>query len=164
MRRTIAVCLFSLITNVALAADGDWPIASGTPDAVRFSPLTEINPGNVGRLDTAFTFNTGLTHGQESATLVVGGTLYFVTSFPNFLYALDLTKAGAPVKWKFHPHTDPASQGVACCDSVNRGPAYADGKVVFNTLDGQTIAVDASTGKELWRAQLAHTRIGETIT
>jgi PQQ-dependent dehydrogenase (methanol/ethanol family) len=164
MWRVIVALILAFITNVAVAGEGDWPIASGTPDAVRFSPLSEINAGNAARLDTAFTFNTGLTHGQESATLVVGGTMYFVTPFPNFLYALDLTKPGAPVKWKFNPRADPASQGVACCDSVNRGPAYADGKVVLNTLDGQTIAVDANTGNELWRAHLAHTRIGETIT
>jgi PQQ-dependent dehydrogenase (methanol/ethanol family) len=131
---------------------------------LRFSPLNEINTGNAGRLVPAFTFNTGMTHGQESATLVVGGTLYFVTPFPNIVYALDLTKPGAPVKWKFNPRPDPAAQGVACCDTVNRGPAFADGKIVFNTLDGQTIALDAASGKELWRTHLANIRKGETIT
>jgi PQQ-dependent dehydrogenase (methanol/ethanol family) len=112
----------------------------------------------------AFTFNTGMTHGQESATLVVNNTLYFVTPYPNIVYALDLTKPGATVKWQFNPHPDPASQGVACCDTVNRGPAYADGKIVFNTLDGQTIALEAASGKELWRTKVANIRIGETIT
>jgi PQQ-dependent dehydrogenase (methanol/ethanol family) len=164
MRRLVWVFCFSILANVGAAADGEWPLASGTPQALRFSPLAEINRGNAARLAPAFTFNTGLTHGQESATLMVGSTLYFVTPFPNILYALDLTKPGAPVKWKFNPHPDPASQGVACCDSVNRGPAFADGKVVFNTLDGQTVAVDSATGKELWRAHLANIRIGETLT
>jgi PQQ-dependent dehydrogenase (methanol/ethanol family) len=164
MRRSAAAFIICLITNVGWAAEGEWPVASGTPQALRYSPLTEINSSNAGRLVPAFTFNTGMTHGQESATLVVGGTMYFVTPFPNIVYALDLTRPGAPVKWKFNPHPDPASQGVACCDTVNRGPAFADGKIVFNTLDGQTIALDAATGKELWRTHLANIRKGETIT
>ncbi|MBV9992356.1 MAG: PQQ-dependent dehydrogenase, methanol/ethanol family [Alphaproteobacteria bacterium] len=165
MRRVATIFLVSLLlTNAGSAADGEWPVASGSPQALRFSDLTEINTKNVARLKPSFTFNTGLHHGEESATLVVGSTMYFVTPFPNYLYALDLTKPGAPVKWKFDPHADPASQGEACCDTVNRGPAYADGKVVMNTLDGQTIAVDAATGKELWRAHLANIRIGETLT
>jgi PQQ-dependent dehydrogenase (methanol/ethanol family) len=164
MRLAVVSIVLCLLANVRAAADGEWPQASGTPDATRFSPLNEINSSNASHLAPAFTFNTGLTHGQESATLVVGGTMYFVTPFPNILYALDLTLPGAPVKWKFYPHPDPASQGVACCDSVNRGPAFADGKVVFNTLDGQTVAVEANTGKELWRAHLANIRVGETLT
>jgi PQQ-dependent dehydrogenase (methanol/ethanol family) len=139
-------------------------LPAGTVQGQRFSPLTEITPANAGKLATAFTFNTRMTHGQESATLVVGNTLYFVTPYPNIVYALDLTRPGAPVKWQFNPHPNPASQGVACCDTVNRGPAFADGKIVFNTLDGQTIALDAATGKELWRTPLGNIRIGETIT
>lgn len=167
MQRIAAVFFFCLLANVGSVADtrdGDWPLPSGTPQSLRFSPLTEINISNAARLAPAFTFDTGLKHGQESATLVVGQTMYFVTSFPNIVYALDLTKPGAPVKWKFNPRPDPASQGVACCDSVNRGPAFAEGKIVFNTLDGQTIALDAVTGKELWRVHLANIRIGETMT
>ncbi len=164
MLRALAIGLFCILANVCMAADGEWPLASGSPQAVRFSTLNEINSGNAGKLTEAFTFDTGLRHGEESATLMVGNTLYFVTPYPNILYALDLTKPGAVVKWKFEPHPDPASQGVACCDTVNRGPAFADGKVVFNTLDGQTIAVDAATGKEIWRTHLGNIRIGETIT
>jgi lanthanide-dependent methanol dehydrogenase len=164
MHRLATILFFSLLANVGVAADGEWPLPSGTVQALRFSPLNEINSSNAARLVPAFSFNTGLTHGEESATLVVGNTLYFVTPFPNIVYALDLTKPGAAVKWKFDPHPDPASQGEACCDTVNRGPAFADGKIVFNTLDGQTIALDAATGKELWRAHLGNIRIGETIT
>src|SRR3954464_8784501 len=158
----LAACL--LLVWPAQAQEPQWPVPSGTVQGLRFSPADEINTSNPSRLVPAFTCDTGLKHGQESATLVVGSTMYFVTPFPNTVYALDLTKPGAPVKWKFDPHPDPASQGEACCDSVNRGPAYGDGKIVFNTLDGQTIALDANTGKELWRAHLGNIRIGETIT
>jgi glucose dehydrogenase len=61
--------------------EGEWPLPSGTVQGLRFSPLDEINVTNAGRLGLAFSFDTGLKHGQESATLVVGGTMYFVTSF-----------------------------------------------------------------------------------
>jgi PQQ-dependent dehydrogenase (methanol/ethanol family) len=102
--------------------------------------------------------------GQEAAPIVAGNTMFVVTPYPNLLYALDLAKPGAPVKWKFEPKPDAASQGVACCDHVNRGAAYADGRVFFNTLDGQTFAVDAATGREVWRAKLASINKGESIT
>jgi PQQ-dependent dehydrogenase (methanol/ethanol family) len=68
------------------------------------------------------------------------------------------------MKWKFEPNPDAKSQGVACCDLVNRGVAYADGRIFMNTLDGQSIAVDAGSGKEIWRTRLGDIRKGETIT
>ena len=90
--------------------------------------------------------------------------MYVVTPFPNTLYAFDLTKPGATAKWKFDPNPAEVAQGVACCDVVNRGAAYGDGKIVYNTLDGQTVAVDSETGTEIWRAHLGEIRRGETIT
>jgi PQQ-dependent dehydrogenase (methanol/ethanol family) len=144
--------------------DGQWTLPAKDLASTRFASLTEINAANVSRLIPAFTFSTGLKHGHEAAPLVVGSTMYVVTPFPNILYALDLTKPGAPLKWKFDPHPDRAAQGVACCDTVNRGAAYGDGKIVYNTLDGQTVAVNATTGTEIWRAHLGDIRRGETIT
>src|SRR5581483_4846644 len=87
-----------------------------------------------------------------------------VTPYPNRLFALALDQPGAPLKWSFEPRPRSSAQGVACCDPVNRGVAFADGRVFMNTLDGQTIAVDAATGKELWRVQLADINRGETMT
>ncbi len=75
-------------------------------------------------LKLAWTFSTGLTRGHEAAPLVVNNTMYIVTPWPNLLYALDLTKPGAPVKWTYQPHPSASAQGVACCDVVNRGAAY----------------------------------------
>ena len=153
VRRKVGNCMLAVFAPLLVNSGADRRrIRNGRLRPVAYKACasarsTRSQPANAGRLGLAFTFDTGLKHGEESATLVVGGTMYFVTPFPNTLYALDLTKPGAPVKWKFDPHPDPASQGVACCDSVNRGPAYGDGKIVFNTLDGQTIAVDAATGK-----------------
>lgn len=90
--------------------------------------------------------------------------MFIVTPFPNIVYALDLTRPQNPVKWVFRPRPVPAAQGVACCDVVNRGAAFADGRLFFNTLDGQTIALDAESGREIWRARLADINRGETIT
>jgi glucose dehydrogenase len=90
--------------------------------------------------------------------------MYVVTPYPNFLYALDLTKPGAPPKWTYKPQPLPASQGVACCDVVNRGAVFLDGKIFYNTLDGQTVAVDAETGQEKWRTKVFEINHGESIT
>jgi PQQ-dependent dehydrogenase (methanol/ethanol family) len=147
-----------------VSAETDWPLAARDAANTRYSPLNEINAANVSRLTPAFTLSTGLKHGHEAAPLVVSGTMYVVTPFPNYLIAVDLTKPGGVVKWKFDPHPATAAQGVACCDVVNRGASFGDGKIVYNTLDGQTVAVDAASGKEVWRAHLGDIRRGETIT
>jgi PQQ-dependent dehydrogenase (methanol/ethanol family) len=152
------------IPDFAHHSDGQWVVAPGDTANTRYSELAEIDTSNVARLVPAFTFSTGIRHGHEAAPLVVGSTMYIVTPFPNVLYALDLTKPGASVKWKFEPHPDTAAQGIACCDVVNRGAAYSDGKIIYNTLDGQTVAVDALSGKEAWRAHLGDIKRGETIT
>ncbi len=144
--------------------DGQWTLPGKNFASTRFSSLSEINKANVNRLKLQFTFDTGLKKGEEAAPLVVGTTMYIVTPFPNTLYALDLTKPAAPLKWRFDPDPLAFSQGMACCDVVNRGAAYADGKVVFNTLDGQTIAVAAKDGHQVWRTKLADIFKGETMT
>ena len=68
------------------------------------------------------------------------------------------------MKWKFEPKPEPASQGVACCDVVNRGAAFADGRIYFNTLDDHTLAVDAGTGQPVWNTKVGNINIGETVT
>jgi PQQ-dependent dehydrogenase (methanol/ethanol family) len=131
--------------------------------STRYSALAQIDRANVATLTVAFTFPTGVQKGHEAAPIVAGDTMFVVTPFPNILYALDLARGGA-VKWKFEPGPSPSSQGVACCDVVNRGAVYADGRVFFNTLDNQTIAVDAASGRELWRVRTGDIRNGETLT
>ena len=132
--------------------------------STRFSGLSEINTENVKNLKVAWTFSTGVNRGQEAAPIVVGNTMYVVTPYPNILYALDLTKPGAPLKWKYEPQPVASAQGVACCDLVNRGAVFSNGKIFYNTLDAQTVAVDAETGKELWKTRLGDINKGETIT
>jgi PQQ-dependent dehydrogenase (methanol/ethanol family) len=144
--------------------DGQWIRPAKDFASTRFSKLDEINTTNVGRLRVTLTFSTGLNRGHEAPPLVVNNTMYVVTPYPNILFALDLTKPGAPGKWTYKPQPKASAQGVACCDVVNRGASYADGKIVFNTLDGQTIAVDANSGNEVWRTQLANINLGESMT
>lgn len=144
--------------------DGQVRMATQGYANIRYSRLAEIDTESVKKLRVAWRFDTGVAKGQEAAPLVVNGTMYVVTPYPNLLHALDLTKPGAPLKWTYKPETLPAAQGVACCDVVNRGAAYWDGAIYYNTLDTQTVAVDAATGKEIWRTKLGDINKGETIT
>jgi PQQ-dependent dehydrogenase (methanol/ethanol family) len=132
--------------------------------STRYSGLNQITAQNVGQLRMAWSFSTGVTRGHEAAPLVVGSTMYVVTPFPNILYALDLTQPGGPLKWTYKPAPALASQGVACCDLVNRGAAYFDGKIFYNTLDAHTVAVDAATGKEVWKTKVGDFTKGESVT
>jgi len=145
------------------AEDGQWPMAAKDYANTRFSGLDQINGSNVANLKVSWTFSTGVDRGQEAAPIVIGDTMYVVTPYPNHLYALDLKNNGA-IKWEYDPAPEAASQGVACCDVVNRGAAFANGKVFINTLDGNTCAVDAATGKEIWKTKLGDINKGETIT
>jgi len=146
------------------ADDGNWTTPGKDNAQTRFSALNQITPANVSKLGLSFTFSTGTTKGFEAPPLVVSGTMYVITPFPNYLYALDLTKPGAPSKWVFKPKPLAAAQGVACCDVVNRGAVFSNGKIIFNTLDAQTIAVNAESGQEVWRTRLGDIQKGETIT
>ena len=144
--------------------DGQWTMPAKNYASTRFSTLDQVNSGNVKQLKLAWTFSTGLTRGQEAGPLVVNGTMYIITPWPNLLYALDLTKPGAPRKWTYTPGTSASSQGVACCDVVNRGGVFYKGKIYYNTLDMHTVAVDAVTGKEVWKTTVGDINQGESIT
>lgn len=143
--------------------DGQWVMAPKNHASTRFSGLTEITTDNAPQLTLKWSFSTGVLQGHEAAPLVVGSTMYVVTPFPNILYALDLANDGA-VKWRYAPRPVRAAQGVACCDVVNRGAAYSDGKILFNTLDNHTVAVDAESGVEVWKTKLGDINLGESMT
>jgi lanthanide-dependent methanol dehydrogenase len=143
---------------------GQWVRPSRDYANTRFSPLDQITRDNVANLRAAWTFSTGVLNGHEAAPIVVGDTMYVVTPWPNYLYALDLTQAGAPLKWKYAPDPVSAARGVACCDVVNRGVAFDAGRLYMNTLDGYTVAVDAATGQAVWKSKVAEINLGETIT
>src|SRR5690349_2798759 len=161
---TVAADAPSSRASASIADNGNWEMPGKDFASTRFSALRQITTANVGKLGIAFTFSTATTHGFEAPPLVVDGTMYLVTPYPNYLYALDLTQPGAPAKWTFKPKPAAASQGVACCGPVNRGAAYSNGRIIFNTLDGYTIAVDAKSGQQVWRTAVANMQKGETIT
>jgi len=152
------------IRMISPLPDGEWTLPNGDLANTRYSPLDEINTGNVGQLKVTATTSTGIPHGHEGGPLVVGSTMYVVTPYPNNLMAIDLTQPGGSLKWLYQPNPDPRSVGIACCDIVNRGASYADGKIIYNTLDAHTVAVDAQTGREVWRTKVGNIDIGETVT
>jgi lanthanide-dependent methanol dehydrogenase len=150
--------------SAAPAEDGSWTMPGKNAASTRFSGLDQLNARNVGGLRVEFTVSTGVLRGHEAAPIVQGDTMYLITPYPNHVYALDLTKPGAPQKWRYDPKPVAAAQGIACCDVVNRGLTLAGNNVYFATLDGQAISLDAATGKERWRKQLGNINKGETIT
>jgi PQQ-dependent dehydrogenase (methanol/ethanol family) len=153
-----------IMTAPASDNAGEWPMAARDYANSRYSTLAQITSENAQNLRVAWTFSTGVLRGHEGQPLVVGNTMFLVTPYPNVAYALDLTQPGFPLKWKYRPENAQAAIGIACCDIVNRGAAYADGKIVYNLLDGHTVAVDAGTGEELWRVAMGDLNRGETIT
>src|SRR3954470_12759319 len=142
--------------------DKQWVMPAKNYAATRFSGLNQINASNAGQMKVAWTFSLGSSHGQEAAPLIVNGSMYVVGPYPNELFALDAVTGD--LKWKYTPNTDPASQGEACCDVVNRGAAYDNGKIFYNTLDNHTVALDAKTGKEAWATKLGEISKGQTLT
>ena len=146
----------------AQTPDGEWTMPAKDYAATRFSALTQINTTTAARLRAVWSFSTGVLSGHEGQPLVVHNTLYAITPYPNVLYAFDLREKGYPLKWKYRPNVKAAAIGMACCDVVNRGASYAGGKIVYNLLDGHTVAIDAATGREIWKTQVADVRRGET--
>jgi PQQ-dependent dehydrogenase (methanol/ethanol family) len=161
----VAVVLLSSVAGAQRPAEpGEWRTTGGDPALTRFSNLAQIHTGNAAQLKLALHFPTGLNPGHEAAPIVADNTMFVVGPFPNLVFAFDLAKPGFPLKWVFDPKPQASAQGVACCDTVNRGGAYFDGKLFFNTLDNHTIALDAKTGKELWRTKLGEIKMGESMT
>jgi PQQ-dependent dehydrogenase (methanol/ethanol family) len=150
------------VVVAAQSDDGQWRLPGRDAAGTRYSGLAAITPANAARLRAVWSFSTGVLGGHEGQPLVVNNTMYVVTPFPNVLYAFDLTQEGYPLKWKYRPDVNPSAVGSACCDVINRGASYGDGKIVYNLLDGHTVAVDAVTGKELWKTQVADLGQGET--
>ena len=142
--------------------DGQWTMPAKDYAGTRYSPLAQITVANAARLRPVWSFSTGVLGGHEGQPLVVNGTMYVVTPYPNVLYAFDLAHEGYPLKWKYRPDVDPNAVGIACCDAINRGAFYAAGKIVYNLLDGHTVAIDATTGRELWKTKIGDLSQGET--
>jgi PQQ-dependent dehydrogenase (methanol/ethanol family) len=144
--------------------ESDWLIPGHDYAGTRYSELDKITTNNVAQLKEAWSYTTGIADGHEGQPVVVGGRMYIVTPYPNKLVAFDLSKPGPAKLWEYAPPIDPTAFGKACCDDVNRGASYYDGKIIYNVLDNQTVAVNAQTGKEVWRTKLADPNQGSTMT
>ncbi len=140
-----------------------WVSPTGDYANLRYSTLKEINTTNVRRLVPAWSFSTGTLRGHEGAPLVLGDVMYIHTSFPNIVYALDLNDNGKII-WKYEPKQDPNVIAVMCCDTVNRGLAYGDGKIFLAQADTTLVALDAKTGKLVWSVKNGDPSKGQTST
>jgi len=141
----------------------DWVMPTGNYANTRYSELNQITAANVGKLQAAWTFSTGVLRGHEGGPLIIGDVMYVHGPFPNPVFALDLNNDGK-ILWKYEPRQDPNVIPVMCCDTVNRGLSYADGKLFLNQADATLVALDAKTGKVVWQATNGDPKKGETGT
>ena len=139
-----------------------WVMPSLNYANTRNSTLNEITTENAKNLKVAWTMSTGATRGHEGQPLVVGDTMYFESAYPNHVFAVDLNDYHT--KWEYTPKQDPFAVSVACCDLVNRGVAYGDGKIIVDALDGQVIALNAENGHVVWNAKNSDAEAGQTLT
>ncbi|CAM8456194.1 PQQ_enz_alc_DH, PQQ-dependent dehydrogenase, methanol/ethanol family [Candidatus Methylopumilus universalis] len=147
----------------AMANADNWAAPRGNYSNQAYSTLSQINQGNVKNLKAAWTFATGVNRGHEGSPVVVGNMMYVHTAFPNNVYALDLND-NQKIVWSYFPKQDPSVQAVLCCDNVNRGLGYGDGKIILNQNDGMVVALDAKTGKKIWDVRNVDPKVGATNT
>ena len=141
----------------------DWVMPTGNYANHRYSQLKQITAANVGKLQVAWTFSTGVLRGHEGGPLVIGDLMYVHAPFPNTVYALNL-KDENKIVWKYEPKQDPNVIPVMCCDTVNRGVSYADGKIFLHQADTTLVALEAKTGKFVWSVKNGDPSKGETGT
>lgn len=126
----------------------DWPYPGGDVGKSHFSSLADINRSNVGRLGLAWSYDLGTGRVQEATPVVIDGVMYTSGNLGR-VYALDA--ATGRELWTFEPDVDMQVNRSACCDQANRGVAVKDGKVFVGALDGMLYALDAKSGKVLWK-------------
>jgi PQQ-dependent dehydrogenase (methanol/ethanol family) len=169
MKLLISVLLLSLSTlanadsNMPNLING-WVKPAGNDANQRYSPLTQVTINNAADLTMAWSFSTGVLRGHEGNPLIIDQTMYVHTPFPNIVYALDLNNDGA-IRWKYEPKQNyDQTVPVMCCDTVNRGLAYGDGKIFLNQADTTLVALDMDTGKPIWSHKRDDPRTGATST
>ncbi len=171
--KLLPLALLTLTTPYLVMADelailqsneSNWAMAAGNYNNQRYSKLIQINKDNVDSLKMAWSFSTGILRGHEGNSLIIGNTMYVHTPFPNTVYALDLDNDGA-IKWKYEPKQRyDETVPFMCCDTVNRGLAYGDGKIFLNQADTTLIALDVNTGKPIWSDKRDDPMLGATST
>lgn len=171
--KTLSIAMMALTATGAVMADeiatmqeneNNWVSAAGNYNNQRYSKLAQINKDNVADLKMAWTFSTGVLRGHEGNSLVIDGTMYVHTAFPNIVFALDLNNEGA-IKWKYEPKQNyDETVPVMCCDTVNRGLAYGDGKIFLNQADTTLVALDMTSGAVVWSHKRDDAKRGATST
>jgi PQQ-dependent dehydrogenase (methanol/ethanol family) len=149
--------------TAAVADTKQWAMQLGNYAGTRYSELSQINKDNVGDLQVAWTFSTGVLRGHEGSPLVIGNVMYVHTPFPNMVYALDLANEGK-ILWKYVPSQNPDVIGVMCCDTVYRGLAYAEDTIFLHQADTTLVALDAKSGAVKWSVVNGDPSKGETNT
>jgi PQQ-dependent dehydrogenase (methanol/ethanol family) len=145
-----------------VANQNNWAMQAGDMFNQRYSKLTQINAQNVGKMQVAWMFSTGVLRGHEGSPLVVNGTMYLHTPFPNKVFAIDLDTQ--KIKWRYEPKQDAAVIPQMCCDTVYRGLAYAENKIFLQQADTMLVALDAGTGKVIWSVRNGDPKVGAVNT
>jgi PQQ-dependent dehydrogenase (methanol/ethanol family) len=145
-----------------IANPNNWAMQAGDMYNQRYSKLNQINAQNVGKMQVAWMFSTGVLRGHEGSPLVVNDTMYIHTPFPNKVFALDLDTQ--KIKWRYEPKQDAAVIPQMCCDTVYRGLAYAENKIFLQQADSTLVALDAATGKVLWSVKNGDPKLGAVNT
>jgi PQQ-dependent dehydrogenase (methanol/ethanol family) len=148
-----------------------WAFPGGNYWNWRYSELKQINAKNAGKLQAAWTFSTGVLRGHEGGPLVLPpsatglnhDTLYIHAAFPNNVFAINLDNL--EIVWEYKPQQDwDTVVPVMCCDTVNRGLGYGDGKILLQQADTVLVAIDAKSGKKIWDVVNGDPTKGETNT
>ncbi|WP_416048530.1 methanol/ethanol family PQQ-dependent dehydrogenase [Cupriavidus basilensis] len=145
-----------------VANPANWAAQAGDYANHRYSELKQVNAGNVKNLQVAWTVSTGVLRGHEGSPLVIGDTMFIHSPFPNKVIAINLKDQS--FKWKYEPKQENNVVPVMCCDTVNRGLAYGDGKILLQQADTTLVALDAKTGKVMWTVKNGDPKVGETNT
>ncbi|MCC5796210.1 MAG: methanol/ethanol family PQQ-dependent dehydrogenase, partial [Methylophaga sp.] len=171
--KTLSLAMMSMAVPSMVAADelrimqqneNNWVMPAGDYANTRYSRLAQITKDNVADLKMAWTFSTGVLRGHEGNALIIDGTMYVHTPFPNNVYALDLNNQGA-IKWTYEPVQNyDETVPVMCCDTVYRGLAYGDGKIFLNQADTTLVALDMNTGQPVWSHKRDDPKVGATST
>ncbi|HEY3827008.1 MAG TPA: PQQ-binding-like beta-propeller repeat protein [Bryobacteraceae bacterium] len=155
------------MTDAALRTAGktgtEWLSYGLTPGETRYSPLNQINTGNVDRLGLAWSYDIGSGGGnQEGTPLVYNGTIYSITNW-SVVYAVD-ARTGKE-RWRWDPEVNQtAVRPKLCCGIVNRGIALYNGKIIAPVNDGRLVALDAETGKWVWESRVGLSQENYTVT
>jgi len=163
-----AFVLHAAATNVddrqlrdANADSANWLMYGRTYNEQRFSPLQQVNENTVSRLGLAWSRELPTTRGVEATPVVVDGVMY-TTSTWSIVYAIN-ARTGEPL-WTYDPKADRTRARTICCDAVNRGAAFYDGKVYVGVTDGRLIALNSANGTVAWQAQTIDPKQGYSIT